>query len=205
LKTTIVPHDCYTDRAFKEIRMEHEQLVSSEFYDCVFVRCSFVESVFRRCRFANCAFQHCDLSLIQVPESAFSSVRLEDSKVIGVDWTQADWAATKLGDPVGFFRCALSHSTFIGLKLKGIQIKDCFATDVDFREADLTQADFGGTDLSKSLFSGTNLTEADLSSARDYHIPPAQNVLKRAKFSLPEAMALLYSMDIDLVEDKSAD
>lgn len=201
MNSSIDTQSDYTDQTFKEVHLDGEQLVSSEFYDCTFVRCSFAGCTFRTCRFVNCTFQQCDLSLIQVPESTFSGTRFEDSKVIGVDWTQADWAAVGLGDPIGFFKCAISHSTFIGLSLKELQIKDCIATDVDFREADLTRADFAGTDLSESLFSKTNLTEADLSSARNYHIPPEQNILKQAKFSLPEAMALLYSMDIVLTEE----
>jgi fluoroquinolone resistance protein len=191
----------HADRVFKEIHLEHSQLLSSEFYDCTFVRCSFVESVFRNCRFVNCAFQQCDLSLVQVPASTFSSTRFEDSKAIGVDWTQADWPTAGLANPVGFFRSAISHSTFIGLRLRGIQIRDCVAVDVDFREADLSQADFAGTDLAQSLFSDTDLTEADLSRARNYHIDPGRNVLRQARFSLPEAMSLLYSMDIVLVEE----
>jgi fluoroquinolone resistance protein len=73
--------------------------------------------------------------------------------------------------------------------------------DVDFREADLRQADFGGTDLSQSLFGNTDLAEADLSRARNYRIDPAHNSLRQARFSLPEAMSLLHSMDIVLVED----
>jgi uncharacterized protein YjbI with pentapeptide repeats len=77
------------------------------------------------------------------------------------------------------------------------------AADVDFREVDLFQADFAGTDLSESLFSNTNLTEADLSRARNYRIDPGQNVLTQAKFSLPEAMSLLYSLDIVLTEDEA--
>jgi fluoroquinolone resistance protein len=190
----------HADQVFKEVHLERGQLVSCEFYDCVFIRCSFVESVFRNCRFVNCVFGHCDLSLVQVPESTFSSTRLESSKVIGVNWTQAAWPTTGLGNPIGFFKSAISHSTFIGLSLRGIQIKGCVAVDVDFREADLSQADFAGTDLSKSMFGNTNLTEADLSRARNYHIDPGQNVLRQARFSLPEAMSLLYSLDIVLTE-----
>jgi uncharacterized protein YjbI with pentapeptide repeats len=125
---------------------------------------------------------------------------MEGSKIIGVDWTHADWSSTKLADPIRFFKCDISHSTFIGLSLKKVQIKDCAAKDVDFREVDLTGAVFTGTDLSESLFNGTNLTKADLSRSRNYHIDPGQNILKRTKFSLPEALSLLYSLDIVLTE-----
>jgi fluoroquinolone resistance protein len=189
----------YGDEAFKEVQLEHVELISTEFYDCVFFHSSFAESVFRHCRFVNCVFRECDLSLIKVPESSFSSTRFESSKVIGVNWAEAQWPKAGLANPVSYHKCAISHSTFIGLSLRSIEIIDCVATDVDFREADLSEADFGGTDLSNSIFGKTNLSQADLSRARNYRIDPGQNILKQARFSLPEAMSLLHSMDIVLM------
>jgi fluoroquinolone resistance protein len=191
----------YTDQVFKEIHLEQAFLVSNEFHDCTFHRCSFVETTFRSCRFVNCVFQHCDLSLVQVPDCSFAATRFESSKVIGVNWTKAHWPATRLWDPICFSKCAISHSTFIGLHLRRIQIQDCVAVDVDFRETDLSQADFAGTNLCDSLFLATDLTEADLSQARNYRIDPSQNTVRKAKFSLPEAMSLLYGLDIVLVEE----
>jgi fluoroquinolone resistance protein len=201
LSSTIQTQTDYADQVFKDVGLEHDELVSSEFLDCVFLRCSLVESVFRSCRFVNCAFRECDLSLIHVPDSRFSSTRVENSKVVGVDWTEADWPQAGLGNPISFFKSAISHSTFMGLRLRDIEIRDCVAIDVDFREATLSRADFAGTDLSRSLFSSTDLSEADLSRARNYQIDPGQNLLRQARFSLPEAMSLLYSLDIVLVEE----
>jgi uncharacterized protein YjbI with pentapeptide repeats len=138
--------------------------------------------------------------LVQVTDSAFSTTRFEESKVIGVNWAQADWSGTRLGQAIGFHKSAISHSTFIGLDLAGIEITECAATDVDFREANLSGAVFRGTDLSESLFINTNLRQADLGKARNYHIAPGENDLKGARFSLPEAMSLLYNLDIELLE-----
>lgn len=154
--------------------------------------------VFEKCRFVNCSFHRSDLSLMHVPESAFSSTLFENSKVIGVNWSLGDWSALGLGNIIGFSDCTISHSTFIGLNLSGIHIKNCVAFEVDFREADLSRADFTGTDLSRSIFMSTNLREADLRQARNYTIDPGKNNLAKTKFSLPEALSLLYSMDIDL-------
>ena len=203
VSTVIQPQTHYSDQVFEKAHLEQPKIASSEFHDCTFIGCSFTESVFDSCRFVNCIFKHCDLSLVQVPNSVFSATKMEGSKIIGVDWTQADWSSTKLGDPIGFTKCDISHSTFIGLNLKNFHITECIAKDVDFREADLTEAVFTGTDLSESLFNGTNLTEADLSRSRNYHIDPGRNVLKRAKFSMPEAMSLLYSLDIELTEGEA--
>lgn len=191
----------YNDQVFKEIHLRQARLVSNEFHDCTFDRCSFVETTFRNCRFVNCVFQHCDLSLMQVPNCTFAATRFESSKVMGINWTVAHWPATKLFDSIGFSKSAISHSTFIGLNLRRIQIRDCVAVNVDFRETDLSQADFTGTDLSDSLFLITDLTEADLSSASNYQIDARQNTIKDAKFSLPEAMSLLYGLDIVLLDD----
>jgi fluoroquinolone resistance protein len=190
----------YQDQLFRELGLAGRRLLDSEFYDCHFEACAFAESVFQNCRFVGCTFEGCDLSLAQLPGSAFSATRFLDSRVIGVDWTQADWSGVSLGQPIGFERCALSHSTFIGLSLPGIQIKDCLAADVDFREADLSRADFSGSELEQSLFANTNLSKADLRTTRNYHIAPEKNVLKGARFALPEAMSLLYNLDIDLSE-----
>ena len=199
---TISSNTEYSDLVFNNVRLQSEQILSSEFFDCVFSDCSFAESIFQKCRFVNCAFQGCDLSLTQVPESIFSNARFEDSKIIGVNWAQADWPGSGLGKPICIIKSAISHCTFIGLNLNGVHIIDCIAADVDFREADLSRADFSGTDLSESIFSNTNLSEADLSQARNYQIDPGQNELKGARFSLPEAMSLLYSMDIILIENE---
>jgi fluoroquinolone resistance protein len=190
----------YADQIFEDIRQERDRVESSEFQDCVFIRCFFPETVFHKCRFVNCVFRQCDLSLVKVAESSFSSVRFEDTKGIGINWTEADWTLCRRGDSLEFYRCAISHSTFIGLRLPGLRIRECVAADVDFREADLSGANFAGTDLAKSMFGRTNLSKADLSRARNYALDPGKNNLKQAKFSLPEAMALLYGLDIILTE-----
>ena len=202
--SVIESHVHYADGVFKEVQVEHLELVSSEFHDCMCFHSSFVESTFRHCRFGNCVFRECDLSLIKLPESRFTSSGFENSKIMGVSSTEVHWPKTGLANPVSFSECAISYSTFMGLSLHSIHIRDCVATDVDFREADLFRADFGGSDLSQSIFGNTKLSQADLTRARNYRIDPGQSILKQARFSLPEAMSLLHSMDIVLVDEDSA-
>ena len=192
----------YADLIFEKVELARTRLTACHFSHCSFRRCSFTESVLDNCRFSDCTFDGCDLSLAELNGSTFSHVQLNGTKAVGIDWTRASWPAKGIGKPIGFFESAISHSTFICLSLKGIQIRDCIAADVDFREADLTQSDFSGTDLSDSLFLHTDLVEADFSRARNYRIDPGQNKIARAKFSLPEVISLLYSMDIEMIEDR---
>lgn len=197
-RTEIAPGARYEEEIFEDAALEGAMISSSEFEECRFAGCDLRDAVVRGCRFVDCSFDECDLSLIRLPRSAFSGCRFADSKIIGVNWTEAAWPETRLRVPVVFERCILNHSTFLGLGLSEIRIVDCVAHDVDFREADLTRADFSGTDLSGSLFVNTNLEEADLRSAKDYRIDPRQNTLRGARFSLPEAISLLAGLDIDL-------
>ena len=191
----------YYDENFKDVRLEPDQILTATFADCAFINCSFASAILRNCRFNNCVFKNCDLSLAKISGSSFPSTSFESSKLIGIDWTQGDWSKLRFGNLLGFSECVLNHSTFIGVDLSGIQIKDCIATGVDFREANLSKVAFGTTDLAESIFGNTNLSKADLRHARNYSIDPAKNNLERAKFSMPEAIALLYSMDIELDEN----
>lgn len=190
----------YTEQIFEEATLKQKVLEDKKFYGCTFIKCNFSETLFKGCKFCDCSFENCNLSMIKVNASTFSNISFSNSKVVGVNWTEASWPRVKLNCPIQFLKCSISHSTFLGLNLREVNIRECVAKDADFRESDLTQADLRHTDFTDSLFMETNLTGADLSNARNYIIDVALNRVKKAKFSLPEAMSLLYCLDIDLIE-----
>ena len=194
----------YFDQTFDKVHLGPDEIISGKFTDCVFSQCSYETAILNNCRCSNCLFLECNLNLVKLPGSSFPATRFEKSKLMGIDWTQATWSTSGFYSLVCFLECVISHSTFIGLELKRIQITNCIANEVDFRDADLSNADFTGTDLAGSIFGNTNLTEADLSQARNYMVDPSNNILKQAKFSMPEAMALLYSMDIVLKDQNDS-
>lgn len=189
----------YTEQVFESVDLQQKVLKSKKFYDCTFIKCYFNETVFKECSFYDSTFENCNLSLMRIRGCVYSNVLFKDSKVVGVNWTEAVCPKIKIDSPIQFLNCAINHSTFLGLGLREIRIRECSAGNVDFREADLTRADFTGTDLIDSLFMKTILNGADFSSAKNYTIDVALNPVKKAKFSLPQAMSLLYSLDIDLV------
>jgi uncharacterized protein YjbI with pentapeptide repeats len=190
----------YFDQKFEKVDLEGRDSLTGEFTDCRFIECTFEGVILSNCRFLNCIFRECNLNLVQITGSTFPATRFEKCRLLGIDWTQGNWSQSAFNNLEGFFDCVISHNTFIGLDVKGIQINNCIANEVDFRETNLSRVNFRGTDLSKSIFGGTNLSEADLSQARNYQIDPGNNIIKGARFALPEAMALLYSMDI-IIDD----
>ena len=191
----------YDEQTFHNLALNQNEINSKKFYDCDFVDCDLSEVVSTNCRFVDCKFTECNLSLMKVKKSSFSDTYFENSKVIGINWTEASWPTLGLLCPIEFFRCDLSHSTFFGLNLREIRMTECLAKDVDFREADLTEADLTQTDFNGSLFMETDLTRADFSDAINYRIDVIFNRIKAAKFTLPEAVSLLRGLDIEIVDD----
>lgn len=191
----------YIDETFLELDFQQKELRSVNFYNCTFTNCDFSDTVFKGCKFSDCTFEGCNLNMIKVSQCEFADCSFTDTKLICVNWAEAKWPRIARQGLLRFEECVLSHSTFIGLSLQKSVLKKCIARNVDFREADLTEADLSQTDFSESLFGDTNLTGADLSNAVHYAIDPGNNRIRKAKFSMPEAISLLYCMDIQLVED----
>lgn len=190
----------YENEVFSGLRLDAAKVEGSSFYDCRFEQCVLHEVAFVRCRFRECVFAGCDLSLMRVTGSTFALVHFEESHVIGVNWSEAVWPRFGEIRPINFKNSALNYSTFFGVKLKKCDFIDCVAKDVDFSEADLTEANCTGTDFTESRFLHTDLTQTNLRGAMHYAIDATANTLKGTKFSLPEALSLLYSLDIELEE-----
>jgi fluoroquinolone resistance protein len=160
----------------------------------------------RNCVFRDCSFDNCDLSLITVLKSSFKDTRFEKSKLVGLDWGKAAWGGKKTSlKAFDFFGCLLNFSSFVGLNLEKIIVQDCIAHDVDFSQADMSKSNLRGSDFTNSRFRQTNLRSADLIGAKNYSIDPGANDIQQAKFSLPEAMSLLFSMDIKIEHENETE
>ena len=193
----------YEDQSFTELVHEEALIEGIEFQDCSFSKCTFTGTTFKSCKFKDCTFVDCDLSLAKVDYSTFKGVIFEKSKLVGINWALASWDSNgllPLLNPISFVECVLNYSSFTGLELESLQIEKCTANEVDFSEANLEKSSFQGTDLSGSIFRNTRLTEANFIEATNYAINPEVNIIKQAQFSIPEAMSLLYSMDIEIIE-----
>lgn len=197
------PHDSYEAEDFTGINLGGEDLRTIEFEECTFSKCNFSNSLLLGCEFRGCTFEDCDLSLVKVDHSVFKGVTFKNSKLIGINWPMASWGKKELYQllkSVDFYDCIMNYSNFFGLDLENIHIENCTALEVDFSEGNFKSASMKGTDFRGSIFRNTNLEKANFTSAKNYAISPTLNELKNAKFSMPEALALLYSMDIKISE-----
>ena len=191
--------DCFAEE-FKGISLHGSKITKAEFEDCTFVSCDFSETFFSSCRFVECHFENCNLSLMKLTSSKMSDVTFESCKMVGVDWTMADWKSLLSADPIRFIECILTDSNFLGLSLEGLVMKECRAKDVDFRNASLQKANFSGTDFKGALFQNTHLEYANFTEAQNTNIDIRTNNLKGTIFSRYEALFLLETMGIVLVD-----
>lgn len=193
-------HNSYLDEVFQGLSLAREAVSGIEFEQCVFESCDFSQAQFRQCRFIQCRFVQCNLSLASLGFSLLNELAFDECKLIGVDWTQAQWPQFSSGFPISFRHCLLDSGSFMGLSLKQIQMLHCRAHDVDFRDADLRQADMSGTSFTDSVFMKTDLTAANFTDATNYSIDVKHNAVAKAIFSRFEALSLLESLGIELVD-----
>ena len=183
----------YSEEQFARLSLTGQTVTGKTFEKCTFDKCSFVECRFDHCTFVDCMFTASMVSAIDVKTATFLETTLQDSKIMGMEWSKA---AKVRG--LRFEKCDLQLCGFSFLKLKHFVLKDSKAVECNFMESDCTDADFSGTDLDKCIFQRTNLTSANFRKAFNYAIDFKNNTLKKTKFSLPEASSLLGGLDIVL-------
>lgn len=83
----------------------------------------------------------------------------------------------------------MKNTCFCGSKIKESHFTNTLLQGADFEDVDLTGTIFHNSDLSK----------ADFSKTVNYQVDPLTNKIKKAKFSLPEAVGLLRGFDITIV------
>jgi fluoroquinolone resistance protein len=183
--------DYFENETFTKYSLLKGNLERKEFQGCQFVGCSFIECKFRNCKFIECNFIECVLSAVNPVDSRFRDVKFLKCKVIGIDWTKA----LEVSD-LKFDESQINYSNFSMLKIPSTRMVKCIAKEVNFTETDLSKGDFRNSDFEKSRFFKTNLSEADFRGATSYNIDIKNNLINQAKFSLPEAVVLLNSLNI---------
>ena len=192
--------DEYWSEKFENLDFSGIEISSKEFDGCTFEKCDFSEATFKGCNFVDCEFISCNLSIVKIEYSKYSDVCFRDSKLIGIDWTKVAWPKFIFDSPIKFYKSILNDCSFYGLSLQDLVLEECKAHNVDFREGNFSNSNFTYTDLSGSFFGNTNLSGVDFSEATDYDIDIYRNIIEKAKFSRFEAVSLLDSLDIELVD-----
>lgn len=188
----------FYDRTFSELKLDNKIVHNKLFEHCTFTHSSFLETTFQSCKFIECEFVSCNLSSAQFKNTSFNEIIFDESKMIGINWTQAKWPLIKLSSPIKIYKSNISHSSFFELELRDIVIEECKAHDVDFRGCDLSNGNFFLTDFEGSLFMHSTLYAANFIDAINYNINPLENDIREGKYSMPDAINLLNHFKIEI-------
>ena len=191
--------DCFAED-FKKIDLHTQTIKNAEFEECTFISCDFSETLFRSCRFIDCRFENCNLSVMKLTDSKISGCEFNSCKMIAIDWSMCDWKSLLSSEPLKFRECILNDSNFYGVSQERLEMIECSARDVDFRSGSFKNANFKASDFKGALFGQTQLEYANFSDASNTQIDLKNNHLKGAKFSRYEALFLLESMGVVLVD-----
>ena len=122
---------------FTGVNLHGQKIIKAEFDDCTFVSCDFSQTFFSSCRFIGCRFENCNLSLMKLTDTKMNAVQFSSCKMIGIDWTMANWESLLTIEPLHFRDCLLGDSNFFGLTLHGVVMSECRITEADFRSENL--------------------------------------------------------------------
>lgn len=168
-----------------------QNLDGSTFIECTFESCDFTGSSLRNAKFENCSFRNCNIGLVKLDGCVFQQAKFIDCKIVGAEF----YKCNKTFFSANFKDCNLHYCNFSDLNMKNAtisgKVKECH-----FTQTILTQAVFDDVDLAGTLFHKCDLSKADFTTAYNYSIDPLSNKIKKAKFSLPEAVNLLRMFDI---------
>ncbi|WP_323981257.1 pentapeptide repeat-containing protein [Aeromonas media] len=190
----------YYQKKFNGLKFTDAHLYANVFEECEFVNCSFNGAHFHRCKFVDCTFRNSDLSNLRVDSSRFLAVLYDECKIIGVDWTKAEWSRFVVPGQLIFKKSILNDSSFFGLKLPGMIMEKCKVWAADFRGGDFSKSDFSYSDFTESMFGNTNLNGADFRESMNYGIDIRDNHLKGTKFTRLEAIHLLEGFGFELFD-----
>ena len=185
----------HLNKVFENISWEDKQITGKTFEHCRFYKCSLKGSFFDDCNFEKTVFEECDISLIKFKDTSFSEVTITNCKAIGIAWHTANNPLS-----IKFLQSKISFSSFYGKSYKKGQFINCIAEEVDFTNCNLSLSNFEGTDCRNAVFFNTDLSGANFAGALNYTIDIAINKIKKAKFSLPEALSFLNNLGIIIVD-----
>lgn len=189
----------YENERFEKLSFFGENLNSCKFIDCDFIGCTFESCKLTECYFWECRFDGCSVTDMDFENCETKFLQLKNSVFVGVNWALLQPTGT-IGSAIdAISSCRLKYNTFAQMSLKRFDFSGCTLTGSTFAECDLSESRFQNSDLSDTEFYKCDLRKTDFRGADGYRIDVLSCALKAARFSYPQAMRLLDSLDIRIV------
>ncbi len=193
-----MPANYYESETFCKLSLMEETFSGLTLVDCTFTDCTFEHCLLTRCTLTECRFINCRISEITSEYSQVKFLSLDNCSLTSVNWGLL-LPSGGFGDPLEKLGgCRLKYNFFTGMDLRSFLFAGSSFSGCMFSECNLTEGNFQGCELIETEFFRCNLSGADFRQAQGYKVDVPSCVMKDARFSLPEASNLLYSLGIQL-------
>lgn len=181
----------FEEEKFTEI--DGDLFENSEFIDCTFEKLDLTNVSLKNTKILESQFKHCNLSGVSLLNATISDCKFSECKLTGVNWSNS-----KRLNALNFSDCLMHYNVFQEVDLQNAIFKKADLKESDFSNSRLMDANFEEANLLGAIFNGSDLRKADLRGAKNYLIDPKYTLVKGAKFSLPEALSFLKSLEINV-------
>lgn len=188
----------YQEQTLEGVRFAGDEIIGTEFADCVFRACAFESVRLTDCAFHACRFEGCRILSPHAERTELKHCEFDNCQLVGVQW--ADFVSPGgIAAPFDSLKgCVLKYGAFAGMKLAKFDFSGCELLACMFDECGLAGAQFKSCRLDGTQFTGCDLRKADFRCAAGYCIDPAANRLSAARFSFPEVVRLLDGLGIQI-------
>jgi uncharacterized protein YjbI with pentapeptide repeats len=186
------------DQKFENLSYKNETLENIEYDDCVFEKCQFTEVKMIGCIFNQCEFRDCEFKLIKFDYCRMQNATFYNTLLMGINWDELQAGGAKSFPVETFNNCVLKFNNFIQAFLAKFDFSTCSIMDCFFLECSMNKVNSRNVIFKETNFTECNLSESDFRGATNYSIDILTNNIKKAKFSFPEVIALLDSLDISI-------
>lgn len=183
----------FKGKNLKEVSIEHHNFVDCHFDDCYFEACRIIS-----CSFTNCRFTNCDIISLSSEHSEVKGAVFQKCNLIGVHWEKLSPANKYLHSIDKFSHCYLKYNFFVDMNLKSFDFSTNVIQESIFEKCNLSESNFNDCNLESTQFVGCDIRKSDFREARGYSIDISTNKLKAARFSFPEVVRLLDSLEIKI-------
>lgn len=188
----------YENKLFENIKLNGQVLNDMEFTECEFRECSFENCQINRCSFHSCIFSHCGIISLRSKDSQIRFAEFSKCNLIGVHWNELIIKRAVFEPIKKMTNCFLKYNTFMDINFTRFDFSGSSIQESVFDECVLKESVFKGCRLEGTQYLNCDLQKADFRETSGYQIDITANKLKGAKFSFPDVINLLNSLEITI-------
>lgn len=188
----------YENEEYNDLKYQNKKIEDINFVDCKFFNCKFTEIQIIRCSFVDCEFYNCSFLNMEFKYTDAVNNKFKSCIIFGINWSEIKRNKGAFQPFLLFENCTIKYNVFIDLNLKKFDFSSNNLIDSIFEQCKLQESKFCNCDLKNTTFDNNDLSKSDFLGSKNYLINIENNILKKAKFSFPDVINLLNSLDIEI-------